>query len=153
MHRYVRTRASRLASITHYEWRNTGIVLVFEQVASVVDEGNAVAPATAMQEAVRWKLLFGDVFRPPARFPELFAVVVGSGTQVFGTALIVLVAAACGFLSPANRGALLTGSYLLFCLSGFVGGYTTARTHKVLYEGLRREITSPRVPRLCLLPV
>ena len=36
-----------------------------------------------------WKLVHGDVFRPP-RYPKLFAAVIGSGIQIFCMAVITL---------------------------------------------------------------
>lgn len=36
-----------------------------------------------------WKLVHGDVFRPP-RYPRLFAAVIGSGIQIFFMSLITI---------------------------------------------------------------
>ncbi len=59
------------------------------------------------QEETGWKLVHGDVFRPPAH-EMLLSVFVGNGVQVLTMVAITLVVALLGFLSPANRGALLT---------------------------------------------
>lgn len=40
-------------------------------------------------EETGWKLIHGDVFRPP-RHPRLFAAIVGSGIQIFFMALITI---------------------------------------------------------------
>ena len=40
-------------------------------------------------EETGWKLVHGDVFRPP-KHPRLFAAVVGSGMQIFFMALITI---------------------------------------------------------------
>lgn len=40
-------------------------------------------------EETGWKLVHGDVFRPP-KHPRLFAAVVGSGIQIFFMALITI---------------------------------------------------------------
>lgn len=40
-------------------------------------------------EETGWKLVHGDVFRPP-RHPRLFAAVIGSGIQIFFMALITI---------------------------------------------------------------
>lgn len=40
-------------------------------------------------EETGWKLVHGDVFRPP-RHPRLFAAIVGSGMQIFFMALITI---------------------------------------------------------------
>ena len=71
------------------------------------------------QEEIGWKLVAGDVFRPPS-FRLLLSVLVGSGVQIFAMGLITLVFALLGFLSPANRGALITAVVVLFLLMAFV---------------------------------
>lgn len=83
------------------------------------------------REDTGWKLVHADVFRPPAKRPQAFAVVVAVGTQVFGMTVVTLFFAAIGFLSPANRGALMLSLVLLFLCFGAVAGYTGARTHKM----------------------
>lgn len=40
-------------------------------------------------EETGWKLVHGDVFRPP-KSPELFTALVGSGIQIFFMALITI---------------------------------------------------------------
>jgi hypothetical protein len=46
-----------------------------------------------------------------------------------------LVVFAClGFLSPANRGALMTCSLVLFVCLGSPGGYVSARIYKSEYD-------------------
>jgi transmembrane 9 superfamily protein 2/4 len=77
-----------------------------------------------------WKLVHGDVFRPPALLPMTFAVFVGIGSQLICMSFATIVFAAVGFLSPANRGSLMIALVLLFLLFGIVAGYSTARTHK-----------------------
>ena len=83
------------------------------------------------REESGWKLVHGDVFRPPARSPLAFAVFVGIGSQLLVMTASTLVFAAIGFLSPASRGSLMIALLLLFLLAGIVAGYTTARTHKM----------------------
>lgn len=36
-----------------------------------------------------WKLVHGDIFRPP-KYPRLFAALIGSGIQILGMTLITL---------------------------------------------------------------
>eukprot|EP00959_Pyramimonas_sp_CCMP1952_P097116 2029957-Pyramimonas_sp.AAC.1 len=72
------------------------------------------------------KVVHGDVFRPPA-FSCTLAVYVGTGIQILGMSLITMVFAVLGFLSPANRGGLMTAMLLLFVLMGLFGGYFSAR--------------------------
>lgn len=90
---------------------------------------NQIDAGEDSQEEYGWKLVHGDVFRPP-RNGMLLAVIVGSGMQVFSMALITLVFACLGFLSPANRGALMTCVLVLYVCLGFPAGYTSARLYK-----------------------
>ncbi|VEN51336.1 unnamed protein product [Callosobruchus maculatus] len=81
------------------------------------------------QEEFGWKLVHGDVFRPP-RKGMLLSVLLGSGVQVFCMTLVTLAFACLGFLSPANRGALMTCAMVLYVLLGSPAGYVSARIYK-----------------------
>lgn len=81
------------------------------------------------QEEFGWKLVHGDVFRPP-RKGMLLSVLLGSGVQVFCMTLVTLAFACLGFLSPANRGALMTCAMVLYVLLGTPAGYVSARIYK-----------------------
>jgi len=83
-----------------------------------------------------WKLLHGDVFRPPPNNPMLLATLAGTGCQLLAMTLCTAVFALLGFLSPANRGDLLTALLLLFVATGGVNGYCTATLYK-LFKGRR----------------
>mmetsp|Transcript_18874 Transcript_18874/g.57022 ORF Transcript_18874/g.57022 Transcript_18874/m.57022 type:complete len:414 (+) Transcript_18874:1001-2242(+) len=78
-----------------------------------------------------WKLVHGDIFRPPQR-PALLSVYVGTGVQVLAMSVITMAFAVFGFLSPANRGALMTALILLFVLMGVPAGVVSARLYKAL---------------------
>lgn len=93
-----------------------------------------------MQEESGWKLVHGDVFRPPQR-AGLLAVYLGTGVQVLGMTLITMIFAVLGFLSPSNRGGLMTALLLLFVLMGFVAGYVSARMYKS-FKGLDWKMTT-----------
>uniref|UniRef100_A0A671NAB4 Transmembrane 9 superfamily member n=1 Tax=Sinocyclocheilus anshuiensis TaxID=1608454 RepID=A0A671NAB4_9TELE len=81
------------------------------------------------QEESGWKQVHGDVFRPP-RMGMLLSVFLGQGTQVFIMTFITLFLACLGFLSPANRGALMTCAVVLWVLLGTPAGYVSARLYK-----------------------
>lgn len=81
------------------------------------------------QDETGWKLVHGDVFRPPKN-PNLLAVVVGSGVQLLAMAGITLLFAILGFLSPANRGGLMTAALLLYVFMGVFAGYVSSRMYK-----------------------
>ncbi|XP_076749997.1 transmembrane 9 superfamily protein member 2 isoform X1 [Xylocopa sonorina] len=80
-------------------------------------------------EEFGWKLVHGDVFRPP-RKGMLLSVLLGSGVQVFCMTLVTLAFACLGFLSPANRGALMTCAMVLYVCLGVTAGYVSARIYK-----------------------
>jgi len=90
---------------------------------------NQIDSGEDAQEEFGWKLVHGDVFRPP-RKGMLLSVLLGSGVQVFCMALVTLAFACLGFLSPANRGALMTCSMVLYACLGTPAGYVSARVYK-----------------------
>jgi transmembrane 9 superfamily protein 2/4 len=77
-----------------------------------------------------WKLVYGDVFRTP-KHPMLLSVLSGFGVQVLCTAVLLLIFAVLGLLSPANRGSLLTGLLVLVVLMGATAGYAGTRVYKM----------------------
>jgi len=81
-------------------------------------------------EEFGWKLVHADVFRPPNYSPLLFSVACGTGAQILCMVIFTIIFSTMGFLSPANRGALLMAELLLYVLLGSVAGYTTARLYK-----------------------
>lgn len=89
--------------------------------------------AEEAQEETGWKLVHGDVFRPPSGTfgPMLLSVFVGSGIQILAMTGSLMVFAVLGFLSPANRGGLLTAMILLFVFMGSVAGYASSRIFKM----------------------
>jgi len=86
-----------------------------------------------MREETGWKLVYGDVFRPPPQ-ARVLSVLVGSGFQLFVMTILTLCFATLGFLSPANRGALLSSILVFFVLMGLPAGYMSARFSKLLKE-------------------
>jgi len=70
----------------------------------------------------------GDVFRTPS-YPVLLSICYGSGAQTLKMSTITLLFALLGFLSPANRGGLITAMLSLWVLSSAVCGYTSARLY------------------------
>ncbi|KAF6174931.1 hypothetical protein GIB67_026419 [Kingdonia uniflora] len=82
------------------------------------------------QEETGWKLVHGDVFRPPMN-SSLLCVYVGTGVQIFGMTLVTMIFALLGFLSPSNRGGLMTAMVLLWVFMGLFGGYSSARLYKM----------------------
>jgi len=84
-----------------------------------------------LQEESGWKLVHADVFRPPPAAIFLCASL-GTGMQLFAMSVVSIFCAMLGFLSPANRGGLLTATILIFMLMGVPAGYFSAHTYKSL---------------------
>eukprot|EP00548_Thalassiothrix_antarctica_P009587 CAMPEP_0194159826 /NCGR_PEP_ID=MMETSP0152-20130528/78049_1 /TAXON_ID=1049557 /ORGANISM="Thalassiothrix antarctica, Strain L6-D1" /LENGTH=538 /DNA_ID=CAMNT_0038869443 /DNA_START=362 /DNA_END=1975 /DNA_ORIENTATION=- len=101
-----------------------------------------------------WKLVHADVFRPPSTFPTLFAVCCGTGAQLCAVSFFVILFSCTGFLSPANRGSLVTAELLLYVMTGSVAGYVSARLHKTFdsHFGYIRTTTMAALgfPGICL---
>ena len=93
------------------------------------DDNEAVEDG--VQEDSGWKLVHGDVFRPP-RHALILSLLLGSGAQLFVMTGITVGFALFGFLSPSNRGFLATTILLLYTLFGFIGGYVSSRSYKNL---------------------
>jgi transmembrane 9 superfamily protein 2/4 len=75
-------------------------------------------------------LSFSDVFRPPAH-GDWLSTLVGSGVQIFLMTMFTLIFAVLGFLSPANRGGLMTALLLIFVFMGMFAGYWSTRLFKM----------------------
>lgn len=73
--------------------------------------------------------MHGDVFRPPTH-PSWLACYVGTGVQLFGMSLVTMIFALLGFLSPANRGGLMTAMLMMFVFMGLFAGYFSSRLYK-----------------------
>ncbi|TVU08341.1 hypothetical protein EJB05_41743 [Eragrostis curvula] len=92
------------------------------------------------QEETGWKLVHGDVFRPPAN-TDLLCVHVGTGVQFFGMILVTLLFAVLGLFLPSNPGGLITTMLLLWVFMGLFAGYSTARLHKMFGGSEWKKIT------------
>merc|ERR1712110_494985 len=90
---------------------------------------NQIERGEDAQEEFGWKLVHGDVFRPP-RKGMLLSVFLGSGVQIIAMSGITLVFACLGFLSPSNRGAMMTCALVLFVCLGTPAGYVSSRIYK-----------------------
>ncbi|ORY95586.1 hypothetical protein BCR43DRAFT_515700 [Syncephalastrum racemosum] len=110
----------------------TGMVamILLRALHKDISRYNAVEAQEDVQEDYGWKLVHGDVFRPPTR-PMLLSVFVGSGTQLIAMTALTLVFAVLGFLSPSNRGSLATVMVIFFMVFGCIAGYVSARIYKM----------------------
>lgn len=95
-----------------------------------ISKYNQLETQDEAQEETGWKLVHGDVFRPPTH-SSLLCVYVGTGVQFFGMTLVTMIFALLGFLSPSNRGGLMTAMVLLWVFMGLFAGYSSARLYKM----------------------
>ncbi|KAJ6813928.1 transmembrane 9 superfamily member 11-like [Iris pallida] len=98
------------------------------------EELDKEAQAQMNEELSGWKLVVADVFRAPAN-PALLCVLVGDGVQILGMALVTILFAALGFMSPASRGALITGMLFFYLFLGILAGYVAVRLWKTMRCG------------------
>jgi len=82
------------------------------------------------QEETGWKLVHGDVFRPPSTSPLLLSVATGTGAQIGTSLILTLICAILKIINPMNKGATLTAIIFLYVLSGSVAGYISSRLYK-----------------------
>lgn len=94
-----------------------------------IDMYNSQSPEDPIEET-GWKLVHGDVFRSP-RFAPLLSIFVGSGVQIAAIVIISLIFAVLGFVSPANRGGLVTVMLSLFVITSALSGYHSLRVYKM----------------------
>ncbi|KAI8052301.1 hypothetical protein BDF22DRAFT_743875 [Syncephalis plumigaleata] len=78
-----------------------------------------------------WKQLHGDVFRPPESADTL-AILIGSGLQLLGSVLGVLLLGVLGIVNPSYPGGAITWAIILYTLGGAISGFTSARLNKTL---------------------
>uniref|UniRef100_A0A0D3GYA4 Transmembrane 9 superfamily member n=1 Tax=Oryza barthii TaxID=65489 RepID=A0A0D3GYA4_9ORYZ len=98
-----------------------------------ISKYNQLGNQEEAQEETGWKLVHGDVFRPPSN-SDWLCVYVGTGVQFFGMLLVTMVFAVLGFLSPSNRGGLMTAILLLWVFMGLLAGYSSSSLYK-LFKG------------------
>lgn len=78
-----------------------------------------------------WKLVHGDIFRPPKQ-RLLLSVLVGSGVQIFFMTFATIVFALFGLLSPSNRGALSTFMFIIYIGSSIIGSFISGYLYRFL---------------------
>jgi len=113
----------------------TGVVamIMLRTLRKDISSYNEMQTLEEAQEESGWKLVHGDVFRPPAISPMLLSVLAGSGLQILAMTICTMVCALFGLTSPANRGGLLTTLLMLFVFMGSFAGYASARIYKLCH--------------------
>jgi len=110
----------------------TGMVamILLRALHKDISRYNQLEAQEDVQEDFGWKLVHGDVFRPPSNM-MLLSILLGSGAQLYFMTAVTLVFAVLGFLSPSNRGSLATVMLIFYMLFGFVAGFVSARIYKM----------------------
>ncbi|TDL24197.1 Nonaspanin [Rickenella mellea] len=106
-------------------------MIVWRSVSRDISRYNAIDLSEDVQEDFGWKLVHGEVFRPP-QFRMVLSVLVGNGAQLCAMAGVTLVFALLGFLSPSNRGSLANVMMVCWSFFGSVGGYYSSRVYASL---------------------
>jgi len=111
----------------------TGVVamIMLRTLHKDISSYNEMQTLEEAQEESGWKLVHGDVFRPPSYSPMLLSVLAGSGVQILAMTVCTMVCALFGLTSPANRGGLLTTLLMLYVFMGSFAGYLSARIYKL----------------------
>mmetsp|Transcript_9160 Transcript_9160/g.26164 ORF Transcript_9160/g.26164 Transcript_9160/m.26164 type:complete len:751 (+) Transcript_9160:301-2553(+) len=82
------------------------------------------------QEETGWKLVHGDVFRPPQTSPMALSVAVGTGAQIGSSFVFAMLCAIFKLTNSMRKGQVLTSIILLYVLCGSIAGYVSARLYK-----------------------
>ncbi|KAL4592346.1 hypothetical protein LXL04_005337 [Taraxacum kok-saghyz] len=103
------------------------------------------------EELSGWKLVVSDVFRAPDH-AELLCVMVADGCRILGMAVSTIFFAALGFMSPASRGALISGMLMFYLLLGFIAGFVAVWLRRTLEAGNNRSWFSISSKVSCFFP-
>ena len=82
-----------------------------------------------------WKQVSGDVFRPPNKNVLLLSVMLGTGAQLLSMFTISLFLGVFGFMNPEKRMNIINIGLLVYCFSGLLGGYISAKFYR-FYGGI-----------------
>ncbi|XP_068343198.1 transmembrane 9 superfamily member 11-like [Pyrus communis] len=115
------------------------------------EELDKEAQAQMNEELSGWKLVVGDVFRAPSN-PALLCIMVGDGVQILGMAVVTILFAALGFMSPASRGTLVTGMLFFFMILGGAAGYVAVRLWRTIGCGDHKGWVSVSWKVACFFP-
>ena len=77
-----------------------------------------------------WRLVAGDVFRPPAVNCLLLSSILGNGCQLLCMFSITLFLGVFGFMNPERRMNILNVGILLYCFFGLISGYVSANFYR-----------------------
>ena len=109
------------------------VMIIVRAIRHDINRYNAVPTdeeKAGNMEDTGWKLIHGDVFRPPAQHTMLFCVLMGTGCQLSVALFMIVIFCAIGFISPASRGSLMMGLMLLFIGTAIIAGFMSAKYYK-----------------------
>ncbi|KHN80420.1 Transmembrane 9 superfamily member 4 [Toxocara canis] len=109
-------------------------VIIVRTVRRDIAQYNKDEEADDTLEETGWKLVHGDVFRPPPN-AMLLVNFVGTGIQLVGMVAVTVFFAMLGMLSPASRGSLMSAAIFLYCFMGLIAGYHAGRLYKTFKGG------------------
>ncbi|KAB1211874.1 Transmembrane 9 superfamily member 4 [Morella rubra] len=115
------------------------------------EELDKEAQAQMNEELSGWKLVVGDVFRAPTN-PALLCIMVGDGVQILGMAVVTILFAALGFMSPASRGTLVSGMLFFYMILGIAAGYVAVRLWRTIGCGDHKGWVSVSWKVACFFP-
>lgn len=104
---------------------------LLEQEGDAQNDPNSSSDDEFVEDITGWKLLHGDVFRPP-RHAGFLPPLIGSGMQLVFMTTGLLVLGSLGILNPSFRGGFVSVGMGLFVFAGVFSGYFSARAYKTL---------------------
>lgn len=94
------------------------------------DEESSKTDEEFVLDELAWKKVKSDVFRRP-KCSMLFAILVGTGIQIFAMLFFLILFAMVGINQKDYRSILVFSLYVLFILLSNLSGYFTARFYKM----------------------
>eukprot|EP00823_Brevimastigomonas_motovehiculus_P000252 TRINITY_DN10361_c0_g1_i1.p1 TRINITY_DN10361_c0_g1~~TRINITY_DN10361_c0_g1_i1.p1 ORF type:complete len:632 (+),score=114.93 TRINITY_DN10361_c0_g1_i1:51-1946(+) len=82
--------------------------------------------AQQQKEESGWKLVHGDVFRPPS-CTMLFSVCIGAGTQILVLVVSLLLLSVIGTFYPGSRGKVYSAAVAIYCITSYIAGYISCK--------------------------
>lgn len=102
---------------------------LLEKISETEVDADLSSDDEPLEDVTGWKLLHGDVFRPPP-YAGLFAPLLGSGLQLLFMVTGLLLLSCLGILNPSFRGGFVSVGVGLFIFAGGFSGYFSARVYK-----------------------
>ncbi|KAI9848258.1 MAG: hypothetical protein M1837_000522 [Sclerophora amabilis] len=102
---------------------------LLDQNSDAENDADVSSDEEMLEDITGWKLLHGDVFRPPPS-GSLLAPLIGSGMQLLFMSCGLLVLSCFGILNPSFRGGFASVGVGLFIFAGVFSGYFSGRVYK-----------------------